>query len=667
MLKITIVSLSAIIYFLSLYGWGRVLERVFRIARPFPLTICTGMAAWIFLGGLLNLIGIARPMVLNGIVLAGLALSLPTLMRSSNLKAFFNNMRRRLSKDCLIRYVPSIVIIIIVFVFCAHTQSSPKTFNLADDLETYLNHPVRMLATGSLRGSPFNGLGSLTLGGQAFLQGFVVSNWPIGYANSVDSVFAFVLCLMIVFGTALSAGLPSWLIPLVVAAPVLVNPQYVNISAIYTAIALMLLLFLGPWLDFKDRNFKFAAWPHAASLALAYSALIALKNTYLLIVPVHFTLLLFGLISVSRPRKDVLSWAAKVIVSAVIFISPWMLLYYSNWIAVLLNSVSPENPVLAGRPQRTAESMNLFSLKPLFYGFGTCFAHYTYTAIVAAFCGVFLIRYRFPNQRRHKMRRMTALAACAALPILYLLNIFVIGPILWGPTGLLRYICPVIIAAVPSALIMASESVCDLTKPANLKNSPSRRPILIFGAFSFVLLITFFPSSLARAWQVVRYGSVLSFSQTATQPGYIEYTRHELGPLGRNAVRKAQQAVPEGQTLATWTARVTHLDYNRNRIIDITSPGLFAPWIYFPFTEESDEAVKYFTSSGVYYILWQYAPVIRTEPQFVQWMTSPYRGERVLAYRTWQFTKMLQKITGRSHILYDDGQIRVIKLPRNTP
>ena len=628
------------------------------------------MAGWIFLGGVLNLVGIARPLALNSIVLAGLGLSAVNLVRSWNLKAFSNLIRPHLSKDYLIRYMPSVAVILIVFVFCAHTQSLPRTFNFADDLETYFSHPVRMLATGSLRGSPFNGLASLTLGGQAFLHGFAVAHWPIGYANSVDSVLAFALCLMIVFAAALRVGLPSWLISLVVAAPVFVNPQYVNISAIYTAVALMLLLFLGPWLDSKDRNFKFFSWHQATSLGLTYAALVTLKNTYLFIAALHFTFLLLGLICASRPRKEVLFWAVKVLASAAIFISPWMLLYYSNWITVLSNPVPAENPVLAGGLQLQAESMNLFSLKPLFYGFGTSFAHYTYTIILAGFCGVFIICRRSTNQRTDKVRKMTAFAVCAALPTLYLLNIFVIGPMLWGPTGLLRYVCPVIIAAVPSALIMASQSACDVTRPpkaARIKSPPSRRPILVFGAFSVVLLVIFFRSSLARFRQALRHGSILAFSQTATNPAYIEYTRYELGAPGRKAIRKAQQAVPEGQPLATWTQRVTHIDYKRNRIIDITPAGLFAPWINLPFTGKSDEAIKYFTSSGVCYVLWQYAPMMRSGQQFVNWMASPYRGERVLAHRTWQFMKMLEKMTGDSEILYDDGQIRVIKLPHDSP
>jgi hypothetical protein len=332
--------------------------------------------------------------------------------------------------------------------------------------------------------------------------------------------------------------------------------------------------------------------------------------------------------------------------------------------------MSAENPVLAGGLQRQAESMNMFSLKPLFYGFGTSYAHYTYTIIVAAACGLFVICRRFPNQPTGKIRKIAAFAACAALSAFYLINIFVIGPMLWGPSGLLRYVCPVIMAAVPSVLIMASQSACDvirLPKAARIKSPPSKRLILVFGAFSIILLVAFLRSSLARAGQALRHGSILAFSQTAINPSYIEHTRNELSPLAKEAIRKAQQIVPEGQILATWTHRATHIDHKRNRIVDITPAGLFAPWIDLPFIKGSDEAIEYFTGSGVHYVLWQYSPVIRTGKQFVTWMASPYRGERILAHRTWQFMKMLEKMAADSQILYDDGQIRILKLPKNRP
>ena len=88
MLKVIIIGLLAVIYFTALFGWGRLAEKLFRTSRPFPLTICLGMAVWIFLGGILNLLGIAYSLMLDGIVLSGLAFSVLLLVRAWKLKTF---------------------------------------------------------------------------------------------------------------------------------------------------------------------------------------------------------------------------------------------------------------------------------------------------------------------------------------------------------------------------------------------------------------------------------------------------------------------------------------------------------------------------------------------------------------------------------------------------
>jgi len=207
------------------------------------------MAGWIFVGGILNVLGLAYPLALDSIIFLGLAYAALTFLRSWRLQAFSSYRNLYLSRDYLLRFLPAFIVILIVFIFVASTISSPQAFNFHDDLEKYLSHPIRMLATGTLAGSAFNALGSETFGGQAFLHGFAVAHWPLGYVNTIDSVFAFVLCLMMLLSVALRARLPFWLIPLVVTVPIFINPQYVNISSIYTAILLILLLFLGLWVQ----------------------------------------------------------------------------------------------------------------------------------------------------------------------------------------------------------------------------------------------------------------------------------------------------------------------------------------------------------------------------------------------------------------------------------
>ena len=137
MLKVTIIGLLAAVYFSSLYGWGRLAEKLFGIRLPFPLTLCLGMASWIFLGGVLNLVGIAYPLVLDSIVLLGLGNSALLFFRSWNSKALLEVKSRYFSRAYLVRLLPSIALIATLFVFCVHTLSSPKAFNFYDDLEKY--------------------------------------------------------------------------------------------------------------------------------------------------------------------------------------------------------------------------------------------------------------------------------------------------------------------------------------------------------------------------------------------------------------------------------------------------------------------------------------------------------------------------------------------------
>ena len=86
--------------------------------------------------------------------------------------------------------------------FAIGTQLPPREFNYQDDLQKYFAHPVRMLETGVLRGSPLSALGSETLGGQAFLHGIVLSVLPIPYINGVDAIFGLFVLLLIAASAA---------------------------------------------------------------------------------------------------------------------------------------------------------------------------------------------------------------------------------------------------------------------------------------------------------------------------------------------------------------------------------------------------------------------------------------------------------------------------------
>lgn len=661
---VIIIALLTLIYLSSLFGWGHLLEKLLGLSWPFPFTICLGLSGWIFLGGVLNLLGIAYPLVLDGIVIFGLGYFALTLVRSRNLIKVPEYRSFYCSKDVLLRFLPSAMAILIVFVFLAHTVSSPQTFNVHDDFEKYLSHPIRMLATGTVKGSHFSALGSETLGGQAFLHGFALAHWPLGYVNTVDTVFALLLCLMSVLSVSMRKELPFWYIPLVVLVPIFVNPQYANISSLYTASAMMIFLFLGAWMHFEEDKHTLLSWPSLVFLGLSYGALIALKTFYLLVVIIHFVLVFLGIICVSHSFKNSIKWAMGTACSTLLFSSPWILVYYSNWITWLANISGPQAYLSdSGFARQTAVAINLLSSEKLFFGFGTTFAHYTATMIVVTLCCLSLFVYRAAMQPTHNTRKVMGFAACATAPILYVVNIFMLAPLLTGPSNGLRYLCPIIIAAVPCSLIIAASTVSESMRQKKTKSQFSKIPLLMFALFAVGLAVIFYASLAERARQAYQFGSTLSFSELARDPLYLDYNKYALSPDAKKDIQGAQRVVPEGRNLVAWTPLAMHLDFRRNRILDIDPAGLANPWLGFPFGRQVNEGGKYFVNLDAHYILWQYSSLaVRPEQALLEWAVSPYGRSHTIGVRTYQFVNTLRGMARNSQILYNNGSIVVIQI-----
>src|SRR5580700_9002035 len=215
-----------------LYGWGWALRRLLSKTpkaetRSWPRTVASGMAVVVFLGGILNLARLAYPWALACVAIAGVALGI---------RALLSGERPRVSLAALI---PAIAVLSFVVV----TQVPPAAYNFHDDYQKYFVHPVRMLQTGAVFGSTLNDIGFDTIGGQAFLDGFVVAAFPIRYINGLGAAFALFLCMMLASQFTRGRRELMLLTILCVLSVAIINPQYVNISALYTGSLLMMALF----------------------------------------------------------------------------------------------------------------------------------------------------------------------------------------------------------------------------------------------------------------------------------------------------------------------------------------------------------------------------------------------------------------------------------------
>src|SRR5580692_3970764 len=123
----------------ALYGWGWAARRVLRARETnWPATAASGTAALVFLGGVLNLARLAYPWALGCVAAAGIVFAVCGFKKPE--------------MSVLARFlIPGAVLI-----FTVATQVPPRAYNFHDDFQKYFAHPVRMLETGTVFGSPLN-------------------------------------------------------------------------------------------------------------------------------------------------------------------------------------------------------------------------------------------------------------------------------------------------------------------------------------------------------------------------------------------------------------------------------------------------------------------------------------------------------------------------------
>lgn len=325
------------------FGWGAAFCRLFHVEqKSLPVTISLGMAAVVFIGGILNLARLAYPTALAIVAIIGIALAL----------------RGRVSFEW-----PWLIPIAAVVIFTIATQLPPSIYNFHDDYQKYFAYPVRMVETGTVFGSPLSAMGLQTLGAQAFLDGFVVAFFPIAYINGVDAVFGLFLCLI------LATQFTKDRIMRVIAAlsVVLINPQYVNVSTLFCGSALIMAM---------------AAVEEPAVLGLLYAALIAMKPIYAVFVAIH-------LLAIARFRWPFL---LRTGFAAALFLLPWALVHAPNYLATLRIHHPVPTPVPG---DIDTDKLNLFSLEPLAYG--ATAANYTALAIAFVICGLICWRAKALN------------------------------------------------------------------------------------------------------------------------------------------------------------------------------------------------------------------------------------------------------------------------------
>jgi hypothetical protein len=596
-----------------LWGVGSAVRRLAKApAGRWPVSIGIGLAAMVFVGGVLTLAHIAYRPVMWLVVVVALVVA---ALQARRAKFSFAN---AIPQDTAgrIELVLAALAIAAMMLFTIATQLPPREFNFQDDLQKYFAHPVRMIETGTLVGSPLSALGSETLGGQAFLHGIVLSGLPLPYVNGVDSVLGLFVMLLIAasaawrrFGWFPGAAMGALLVAVI-------NPQYVNISGLYTGALLIATAVMLAGDESEDAS--------PVLLGLIYAALVAIKPVYGLFAALHLPLVALASRARSDSWKRALAWAVRVAIWSAAGVAPWVATYLPTYLSrgAFAAQVTPVPEDSAG--------VSLFSTARVFDGDNV--ASYTAVAALAAFVAILaLIAWRRTRKQLDAKGKSVELFAAAATGVAsYLILVLYISK--WGGYH------PCVRYAVPFAL--GTSVIAALASPSLVGKLPRMLCTPIPAVALLGIAAAFLPGAAQRYREAMQHGTILSFADATKSPIYAPYIQFSLSDAARQQIGQLQSHVPPGETLLAWIDTPYLLDYRRNRIVDVDAAGTATRWAHIP--------------PEVHYFLWQYdGPAVWRTGDYQFRMHAPGLGarDRLIAKRSFDLANTLSGLANHSEIV----------------
>lgn len=672
-MQITIFILSAILiilFTLAAYGWGRTACLIMYPDRTpgWPMIVALGLATWIFLGGVLNAATLAFPTALD--VLLGLGASLSLLwfyfacLKRGCIKNLLAHLRQGGGLPTIdhtrLGYLIPPLVVIGVTMFLVHGLMPASAFNFDDDFYTYFTRPVRMLQTGTLSGNPFDLLGLDSLGAQAFMQAFIVGRYPIVFINGFDTIFCFALCGFLLIAIARQLQVHWGVTAASLAALILINPQYVNTSSLYSG-SLMILALAAASAALAESAFLADTGKlvrRAIPVGLVLACLVSLKMTFAFFAASYFMLYFGVLIWSTRKTKRAALAAGLVMLFAAIFAAPWVTVSLPNYIAAAqAMAVTSGNDTAVVQPGLIFDDFSqLISGDKL--PWGGSFLDYSMIVLLLLAGGVASLHLARQADGARTGYALTLTAACGASLVNFVADIYFFGP----QTGL-RYTCPVLIAVFPLTVIyLASQKAVGVSDTHAVRTRWPVTRLISYAAIVSALVVSalFANASMTRFMQVHKLRTMLSFP---IQDIYLRYNKAVLEGLAAEWVHQMQETIPPHESVLAWVSVPFLLDYSRNRIISVTKPGVINPWLDVPFGGDEETLRQYLKKRGIRYVMLEHSGLgVIQESALRQYAESPNPGTRKLGRRNLYLRHALLALARHSRMLYQDSVAVVFDL-----
>lgn len=554
-------------------GWGQIIIRYVGgadVVLPFSVQIVVGLAVYAWVIGTLNLFSSAGGVTSSLILTLGLVFFVARLFNPSRRQALLTQLQSV--------NVWTAALILLISFFMLSTTVPTELFNFHDDFRTYFITPLRMAETGSMIG-PRDFLQASAISGQGLLQSLVWFWLGAGYLNLIE-LFIFLMLVLFVLdsiGQLFEAPVIVRLLSVTLLAAI--NPQYVNVSAIYSTsaafltAAYLMLITQGAHIGMQKCQAK--RWRLIVLTAPVFVFMVVTKATAL-----PFALLLLALYPFLSGERFWLRGVPEVLflsLTALIFWSPWLVMLEGAYDEILqkawnslsgfLVSAANASAAPAWEIEASRNSLKVFAFGELFWGGST----QAYNALVLlVWVGVGAAS--FPANAsstdgtllRDARRSIWWMASVVTLGYLSGLVLYKTRPDL-----VVRYAIPVLLAASPAVILMSA----GIIQKTIFAHQRTRWWLALVGILSTVGTIYLFgPAWLERMHRQINYHTLLAFPSAYTSQ-YKRYLSFSLSDAPQELFARAQSATEPGTSILAWVSTPFHFDFNRNAIAVMDDPG----------------------------------------------------------------------------------------------
>jgi len=657
----------------STYGWGWMVARISYHTHDqhWAFLSALGLSCLIFLGGILNALSIAYAGGLYVLFGIGIVFSFVALFRRRAVKPIHQYEASSRGSADLIFSSLSYILILGTAAFLIVTLMPTNILNYHDDFYVHTIGPYRMMQTGTLGGNPFSRLGFDSFGAQSFLQAFILAIFPTEYVNGFDSVFCFILAAFLLIGIAKTLKAHGLYLLLSLSVLIIINPQTVNISAVYSGSVMILGMIFSSSLLENSRSCSGIKSMVASVLpfALFVSALISLKMSFVFFAVIYSSIYFLILLYFSIDKKNSTITMAFIIVLILIFLLPWITVYWENYLYVLQHGFSV-NPMEFSESnwflfQKIMIRQFLHSDKLLYGGHYFSYVLVMITLLMASILSICCVKRNESIAFRPYL--ISVFASGVACIASYFLNTY----IRLDSEATLRYSCPVLIGTLPYAVLIFGSHLG--TFQLDIRGNKPYPKIKKKIGMTFVLivlqiiLIGLFWDNLRDRIRLAYYDRTnLSFLLARVDNSDLyQYNQYALSNEARDLMRSIQSKTEKGQAIFTSIEIPCHLDFTRNKIYTFDDFGIYNPrlWLNISFTNNPEDIRRYLKNMGIRYIMWEYnSSLMRSEEKWRSRLNSIASWRRKEALYNLYFRKMMFALAEKSKIIYNSNEIILIDL-----